>query len=131
MFYICFVRLTDMLYFWSNEHLHTIYIYLNIVDGVIMVKLTYHPGIEMPFSDCISLLISDISRLMQSENGISIHVYISVDLCNWHFHLCYPQVLVDKTQHPPFFIFFLFYFFIHFHGLEICKPAIICRFLIA
>ena len=27
---------------------------------------------------------------------------------------------------PPFFIFFL-----HFHGLEICKTAIICRFLIA
>ena len=37
-------RLTDMLYFWSNKHLHTIYINLNIVDGVIMVKLTYHLG---------------------------------------------------------------------------------------
>ena len=36
------------------------------------------------------------------------------------------QVLVDRTQHPPFFIFFS-----NFHGLEICKTAIICRFLIA
>jgi hypothetical protein len=27
------------------------------------------------------------------------------------------------TPYPPFFIFFL-----HFHGLEICKTAIICRF---
>ena len=32
-----------------------------------------------------------------------------------------------RTQHPPFSIFFPF----HFHGLEICKTAIICRFLIA
>ena len=33
------------------------------------------------------------------------------------------------TPYPPFFIFFLFS--PHFHGLEICKTAIICRFLIA
>ena len=32
----------------------------------------------------------------------------------------------QDTQHPPFFSFFF-----HFHGLEICKTAIICRFLIA
>jgi hypothetical protein len=52
-------------------------------------------------------------------------------------HLCVfqysTQVLVDRTQHPPLFtpypLFFLFFF--HFHGLEICKIAIICRFLIA
>jgi hypothetical protein len=106
------------------------------------------------FSDCISRLISlyiHISRLMQSENDISI--YISVDLCNQkttlqsfgnndlHIPVLYwssewlslshqkrnisvtndhryvpfvviiirsfwmrkgPQVLVDRTQHPPF-----------------------------
>jgi hypothetical protein len=34
------------------------------------------------------------------------------------------QVLVDRTQHPP-----IFHFFFHFHGLEICKTAIMCRFL--
>ena len=45
-----------------------------------------------------------------------------------------PQVLVDRTQHPPFLHptpLFLFFSFFHFHGLEICKTAIICRFLIA
>ena len=38
----------------------------------------------------------------------------------------WPQVLVDRTQHPPFLNCFPY-----FHGLEICKTAIICRFLIA
>ena len=33
------------------------------------------------------------------------------------------------TPYPPFSIFFSFFF--HFHGLEICKTAIICCFLIA
>ena len=47
------------------------------------------------------------------------------------------QVLVDRTQHPPFlhptplFQFFFILFFFHFHGLEICKTAIICRKIIA
>jgi hypothetical protein len=39
------------------------------------------------------------------------------------------QVLVDRTQHPPLFPFL--FSPPHFHGLEICKTAIICRFLIA
>jgi hypothetical protein len=39
------------------------------------------------------------------------------------------QVLVDRTQYHPFLHPTpLFSIFFHFHGLEICKTAIICRF---
>ena len=63
---------------------------------------------------------------------------------NWktysvHNHLNFSQVLGDRTHHPPFWhptpFFFSkinkLMFCFHFHGLEICKTAIICRFLIA
>jgi hypothetical protein len=43
--------------------------------------------------------------------------------------MTWPQVLVDRTHHPPFLHptpFFHFFFF-HFHGLEICKTALIWR----
>jgi hypothetical protein len=45
-----------------------------------------------------------------------------VHRCLWTGHSIPPFYTL-----PPFFIFFFF----HFHGLEICKTAIICRFLIA
>ena len=63
---------------------------------------------------------------------------------NWktysvHNPLNFSQVLGDRTHHPPFWhptpFFFSkinkLMFCFHFHGLEICKTAIICRFLIA
>ena len=51
----------------------------------------------------------------------------------WIFFLVFcSQVLVDRTQYHPFLHPTpLFSIFFHFHGLEICKTAIICRFLIA
>ena len=71
-----------------------------------------------------------------NKNMLIVHFHIYMYLvCVNHMRFKHMEleVLVDRTQHPPLFTPYPFFFFFsfHFHGLEICKTAIICRFLIA
>jgi hypothetical protein len=56
-----------------------------------------------------------------------------ITLIRWCFPMIFPTGACGQDTASPLFTHYpLFsFFFLHFHGLEICNTAIICRFLIA